>query len=86
MKSELNIYRKACKFINTGNWLKFEGAIGRFYHNNFIDSEILKPTKFKTQYMDGYNRLLTMPIFKVDRNKIRELKINDPDFIEFLEN
>ena len=86
MNSELyTVFRKACRFINTGKWLQFEGATGRFYNDNFIESGILKPTKFKTQYIDGYNRLLTMPIFKVDRNRVEELTMDNPDFIEFLE-
>ena len=90
MNSELNtvyrtVYRKACKFINSGKWLRFEGATGRFYNDNFIESGILKPTKFKTQYKDGYNRLLTMPVFKVDRNRVDQLRMDNPDFIEFLE-
>lgn len=86
MNSELNtVYRNACRFVNTGKWLQLEGATGRFYNDNFIESGILKPTKFKTQYKDGYNRLLTMPIFKVDRNRVEELIMSDPDFVEFLE-
>ena len=83
--TELNtLFRKACRFVNTGKWLQFEGSTGRFYNEHFVESGILKPTKFKTQYIDGYNRHLTMPIFKVDRNRVQELINNDPDFIEFL--
>lgn len=71
--------------VNNGRWLQLEGSYGRYIAHNFLDTEVFIPTKFSKIQTDGYGRVRHMPIFKVNRKKIRELdETGEQDFLFFL--
>ena len=52
---------------------------------NFIDTGILKPTEKSQLFPDAYGRLVNVPIFKTDWDKIDYYHETDPDWIDSLE-
>jgi len=80
-----SVYEEALETVNSGLWLQLEGSVGRHYKYNFIDTGILKPTKKSQLFPDGYGRLVNVPIFVIDWDKIDYYHETDPDWIDSLE-
>ena len=86
MKIDIRFHNTLSK-VNSGLWLQMEGAYGRHIADNFLDTKVFIPTKFKTIIRDGYGRVRQMPIFKVNRKRIEELEdTGEQDFLFFLTN
>jgi hypothetical protein len=79
-------YKKALETYNTGLFLKLEGSFGRYFVSNFIDSGIIKMIdKPGNKVVDGYGREIQLKKAEIDYDKIDELWMSDPDFMEDIE-
>lgn len=81
-----SIYEKALEVFNSGLFLQMEGSFGRYYVNMFIDSGIIKTLDEKGSLItDGYGRKVQLKKFVIDNDRIDELWMDEPDFMEDLE-
>lgn len=81
-----SIYEKALEVFNSGLFLQMEGSFGRYYVNTFIDSGIIKTLDEKGSLItDGYGREVQLKKFVIDNDRIDQLWIDEPDFMEDLE-
>lgn len=82
----MNIYEKALEVFNSGLFLQMEGSFGRYYVSTFIDSGIIKTLDEKGSLItDGYGREIQLKKFVIDNDRIDELWMDEPDFMEDLE-
>jgi hypothetical protein len=81
-----SIYEKALEVFNSGLFLQMEGSFGRYYVNTFIDSGIIKTLDEKGSLItDGYGREVQLKKFVIDNDRIDQLWMDEPDFMEDLE-
>lgn len=81
-----SIYEKALEVFNSGLFLQMEGSFGRYYVNTFIDSGIIKTLDEKGSLItDGYGREVQLKKFVIDNDRIDQLWMDEPDFMEGLE-
>lgn len=81
-----SIYEKALEVFNSGLFLQMEGSFGRYYVSTFIDSGIIKTLDEKGSLItDGYGREVQLKKFVIDNDRIDQLWIDEPDFMEDLE-
>lgn len=80
-----SVYEDALETVNSGLWLQLERSAIEHYNHNFIDTGIFKPTEKSQLFPDGYGRLVNVPIFKIDWDKIDYYHETDPDWIDSLE-
>jgi len=81
-----SIYEKALEVFNSGLFLQMEGSFGRYYVNTFIDSGIIKTIDEKGSLItDGYGREVQLKKFVIDNDRIDQLWMDEPDFMEDLE-
>jgi len=81
-----SIYEKALEVFNSGLFLQMEGSFGRYYVSTFIDSGIIKTIDEKGSLItDGYGREVQLKKFVIDNDRIDQLWMDEPDFMEDLE-
>ena len=81
-----SIYEKALEVFNSGLFLQMEGSFGRYYVSTFIDSGIIKTLDEKGSLItDGYGREIQLKKFVIDNDRIDQLWLDEPDFMEDLE-
>ena len=81
-----NVYERALDNYNNGLFLKLEGSAGRYFVSTFLDSGIIKTLDEKgNDVIDGYGRNITLKKAVIDQDRIDDLWLNDPDFMEELE-
>ena len=81
-----NVYERALDNYNNGLFLKLEGSAGRYFVSTFLDSGIIKTLDEKgNDVIDGYGRNITLKKAVINQDRIDDLWMNDPDFMEELE-
>ena len=82
----MNVYEKALETYNTGLFLKLEGSFGREFVSNFLDSEIIKTIDEPgNEVIDGYGRKIQLKKAEIDQDRIDDLWIDNPEFMEYIE-
>ena len=82
----MNVYKKALETYNSGLFLQLEGSFGRSFVNNYLDSGIIKTLNQPgNEVRDGYGRSVTLKKAEIDQNRIDELWLDNPEFMEDLE-
>lgn len=86
MTEEKNVYENALDNYNTGLFLKLEGSSGRWFVSTFLDSGIIKTLEEKgNDVIDGYGEKITLKKAVIDHDRIDELWVTEPEFIEEIE-
>ncbi len=81
-----NIYKQALKTYNSGLFLKLEGSFGRAFVNDYLDSGIIKTLDEPgNKVVDGYGREIHLKKAEIDYDRIEDLWMDDPEFMEYLE-
>jgi len=81
-----NVYENALNNYNTGLFLKMEGSYGRWFVSTFLDSGIIKTIDEKgSDVVDGYGRTITLKKAVIDHDRINELWLANPEFMEEVE-
>ncbi len=81
-----NVYKKALDIYNTGLFLKLEGSFGRCFVDNFLDSGIIKTIDEPgNKIVDGYGREIQLRKAVIDKDRIDDLWLDRPDFVEHIE-
>jgi|TARA_R100000426_G_scaffold33752_1_gene27391 hypothetical protein len=81
-----NVYEKALDIYNTGLFLKLEGSFGRCFVDNFLDSGIIKTIDEPgNKIVDGYGREIQLRKAVIDKDRIDDLWVDRPDFVEHIE-
>lgn len=82
----MNVYEKALETYNTGLFLKLEGSFGREFISNFLDSEIIKTIDEPgNEVIDGYGRKIQLKKAEINQDRIDDLWIDNPEFMEHIE-
>ena len=82
----MNVYEKALETYNTGLFLKLEGSFGREFVSNFLDSEIIKTIDEPgNEVIDGYGRKIQLKKAEINQDRIDDLWIDNPEFMEYIE-
>ena len=82
----MNVYEKALETYNTGLFLKLEGSFGREFVSNFLDSEIIKTIDEPgNEVIDGYGRKIQLKKAEINQDKIDDLWVDNPEFMEYIE-
>ena len=82
----MNVYEKALETYNTGLFLKLEGSFGREFISNFLDSEIIKTIDEPgNEVIDGYGRKIQLKKAEINQDRIDDLWIDNPEFMEYIE-
>lgn len=82
----MNVYEKALETYNTGLFLKLEGSFGREFVSNFLDSEIIKTIDEPGNVViDGYGRKIQLKKAEINQDRIDDLWIDNPEFMEYIE-
>ena len=82
----MNVYEKALETYNTGLFLKVEGSFGREFVSNFLDSEIIKTIDEPgNEVIDGYGRKIQLKKAEINQDRIDDLWIDNPEFMEYIE-
>jgi hypothetical protein len=82
----MNVYKKALDFYNNGTFLQLEGSVGRSFVNNFLDSGIIKTLdEAGNEVVDGYGRTIQLKKAVIDNDRIDELWLDNPEFMEQIE-
>jgi hypothetical protein len=82
----MNVYEKALDIYNKGIFLKLEGSFGRSFVNNFLDSGIIKTLdEAGNEVVDGYGRTIQLKKAVIDNDRIYELWVDNPEFMEEIE-
>jgi len=83
---EKNVYESALDNYNNGLFLKLEGSSGRWFVNTFLDSGIIKTLEEKgNEVIDGYGRTTILKKATIDYDRIDELWVINPEFMEEIE-
>ena len=86
MSGYTNVYERALDNYNNGLFLKLEGSAGRYFVRTSLNSGIIKTLDEKgNDVIDGYGRNITLKKAVIDQDRIDDLWLNDPDFMEELE-
>ena len=81
-----NVYEKALDIYNTGLFLKLEGSFGRCFVDNFLDSGIIKTIDEPgNKIVDGCGREIQLRKAVIDKDRIDDLWLDRPDFVEHIE-
>ena len=82
----MNVYEKALETYNTGLFLKLEGSFGREFVSTFLDSEIIKTIDEPgNEVTDGYGRKIQLKKAEINQDRIDDLWIDNPEFMEYIE-
>ena len=82
----MNVYEKALETYNTGLFLKLEGSFGREFVSTFLDSEIIKTIDEPgNEVIDGYGRKIQLKKAEINQDRIDDLWIDNPEFMEYIE-
>ena len=82
----MNVYEKALDIYNKGIFLQLEGSFGRSFVSNFLDSGIIKTLdKAGNEVVDGYGRTIRLKKAEIDNDRIDELWMDCPEFMEEIE-
>tara|TARA_X000000950_G_scaffold197326_2_gene237613 strand:+ start:17948 stop:18208 length:261 start_codon:yes stop_codon:yes gene_type:complete len=82
----MNIYEKALDTYNTGLFLQLEGSFGREFIRNFLDSGIIKTIDERgNKVIDGYGRQIELKKAVINQDRIDDLWMDDPEFMEYIE-
>lgn len=82
----LDLYKKALETYNSGLFLQLEGSFGREFVSNFIDSGIIKTIEEPgNEVVDGYGRQIQLKKAVIDQDRIDDLWMDNPEFMEYIE-
>ena len=78
--------KKALETYNSGLFLKLEGSFGRQFVSDFIDTGIIKFfNEPGNKVIDGYGREIQLRRAEIDEDRVKELWIDNPEFMEEIE-
>ena len=82
----MNVYEKALDVYNKGIFLQLEGSFGRSFVQDFLDSGIIKTLdEAGNEVVDGYGRKIELKKAVIDNDRIDELWLDNPEFMEEIE-
>tara|TARA_B100000579_G_C22841056_1_gene861524 strand:- start:631 stop:888 length:258 start_codon:yes stop_codon:yes gene_type:complete len=74
--------KKALETYNSGLFLKLEGSFGRQFVSDFIETGIIKIfNKPGNKVIDGYGREIQLRKAEIDKDRVKELWIDNPEFM-----
>jgi len=81
-----DIYERALDFYNKGTFLQLEGSVGRSFVSDYLDTGIIKTLdEVGNTVVDGYGRTIQLKKAVIDNDRIEELWLDNPEFMEHIE-
>ena len=75
--------QKILETYNSGLFLQLEGSFGRHFVSSYLDSGIIKTLDEPgNTVVDGYGREIQLKKAEIDHDRIDELWMQNPEFIE----
>ena len=79
----MSVFEIALKNYNSGLFLKMEGSYGRHFVRSFLDSGIIKTLDEPGEKVtDGYGQEIQLKKAEIDTDRIDELWIDSPEFMD----
>ena len=79
----MKVFEDALKNYNSGLFLKMEGSYGRHFVSTFLDSGIIKMLDEPGEKVtDGYGQEIQLKKAEIDTDRIDELWIDSPEFMD----
>ena len=79
----MSVFEIALKNYNSGLFLKLEGSYGRHFVRSFLDSGIIKMLDEPGEKVtDGYGQEIQLKKAEIDTDRIDELWIDSPEFMD----
>tara|TARA_R100001377_G_scaffold10362_1_gene5223 strand:+ start:373 stop:627 length:255 start_codon:yes stop_codon:yes gene_type:complete len=79
----MSVFEIALKNYNSGLFLKMEGSYGRHFVRSFLDSGIIKTLDEPGEKVtDGYGQEIQLRKAEIDTDRIDELWIDSPEFMD----